>query len=75
MTCIVPPEVFTSKKTLQMLADIDQLWVEEPSPFSPRQGQFNANTLAEGESVVVTNHPRRTKFAQVLKHGGKVIIK
>lgn len=63
MTCIVSPDVFTSKAALSERAESGNLWITDPSIFNPRT--FNVKDLKVGESVVVTNHPKRTKFATI----------
>lgn len=63
MTCIVSPEVFTSKAALKVAAEQGRLWIEDPSIFAPRS--FNARDMQVGQREVVTNHPKRTKFATI----------
>lgn len=65
MTAIVAPEVFTSKAALKAVAESGTLTITEPSPHGFRS--FNARDMKPGESVVVTNHPLRTRFAKLMR--------
>jgi len=81
MTCIVSPQHFPTKKALkQRIEEINNsewitpaVWIEDPSIVNPRA--FFATNMKEGEEVVVTNHPKRSWFAQVGRKGGKLYVK
>ena len=63
MTLIVSPKVFTSKAALKAALDSGDCYVHEPSIVG--EWQQPSRALAVGFSGVVTNHPLRTKFAQI----------
>jgi len=65
MTCIVSPHHFPTKKALRLwvMKDPELVEIVDPSIVSPRR--FIASHLKLGEEVVVTNHPKRSWFAQV----------
>ena len=67
MTCIVSPEVFTSKKALEALANAGghAFRIKDPSMFAPRD--FNVLDMQPGQSEIVTNHPKRDKFAKITR--------
>jgi hypothetical protein len=72
MTLIVHPNYFGSKAELKANLDGDQMLIENPSVFD---GWSRApSDLPVGFKDVVTNHPKRTKFAQIEKtaNGWKV---
>ena len=66
MTCIITG--VTSKGELKRLATqgeaaLANVWIEDPSIFNPRS--FGATEMAVGQREVVTNHPKRSWFAQI----------
>lgn len=64
MTCIVNPSRFPTKKSLkERILSGGQVWIEDPSVNRPRS--FLSSELQPGEKVTVTNHPKRSWFAQV----------
>ena len=65
MTLIVSPRVFTSKAALKAALDAGDCPVHEPSIM----GSWTkpAGDLPVGFSDVCTNHPLRSKFAQITK--------
>ena len=65
MTLIVSPKVFTSKAALKAALDKGDCVVHEPSVMG--SWTIPSHALAVGFSDVVTNHPLRTKFAQIMK--------
>lgn len=66
MTHIVDPVHFASKAKLQEALNQPQgISIIEPTPWGDKR--FNSNDLLVGFKQVVTNHPLRTKFAQVEK--------
>lgn len=66
MTLIVSPEAFTSKRALAAcLNSATGVTIEQPSYFNP--WAKNSQSLPVGFRDVVTNHPLRTKFAQIEK--------
>ena len=76
MTCIV--EGFKTKKALkeqitrQLETDSD-FFIEDPSIFKPRRG-FWASEMVEGQSEVVTNHPKRSWFAKIERKNGRLVV-
>jgi len=72
MTCIV--QRFKTKKELrEHAARGGSFDIHDPSIFNERW--FNSQALKEGEEVVVTNHPKRSWFAQVGRKGGRLYVK
>lgn len=71
MTCIVK---FPTKKALRdaIAEGKTNFWIEDPSIFDPRV--FTPTEMQIGESVVVTNHLKRSWFAKIArtKNGYKV---
>lgn len=70
MTCIVDPRNFASKAKLQALLTEREgaITITDPSIFAP----FNLPArlaIPVGQSLVVTNHPLRTKFAKITRTG------
>jgi hypothetical protein len=66
MTCIISG--VTSKGELKRLAAqgaaaIANIGIEDPSIFNPRW--FTMGEMTVGQRVVVTNHPKRSWFAQI----------
>lgn len=85
MTCIIDPRCRT-KKELKLQADalndpakrVDYLFIlRDPALFNPKEeGQhFTLSNVYEGEEIVVTNHPRRSWFAQVGRKNGRLYVK
>ena len=68
MTCIVE---FPSKKAFkEAVADEPvHVHVYDPSIFNERR--FNLTDMAIGETIYVTNHPKRSWFAQVRRTGSE----
>ena len=76
MTCIVSPTRYPSKKALKDAVAVDpgRVYIEDPSIFAPRS--FSADEIPVGKTEVVTNHPKRTWFAQIgRKADGTLFIK
>lgn len=76
MTCIVKNIIkYPTKKALrEAVAAGEIVSFEDPSIFNPRW--FTTYTMAKGTTEVVTNHPKRSWFAQVTKDlNGKVVVK
>lgn len=65
MTLIVKPEVFRSKAALKEALDLGACLVHEPSIMG--SWTKRASELPIGFEGVVTNHPLRTKFAQIAR--------
>lgn len=64
MTCIVSPTEFPSKKSLrEAVVAGREVYIEDPSIFKPWYRPLS--DFKPGEEVVVTNHPKRSWFAQV----------
>ena len=72
MTLIVSPRVFTSKAALKAALDAGDCPVHEPSIMG--SWTKSAGDLPVGFEGVVTNHPLRTKFAEIKRqaNGWKV---
>lgn len=68
MTLIVSPRVFTSKAALKAALDAGDCPVHEPSIMG--SWTKSAGDLPVGFEGVVTNHPLRTKFAQIERRAG-----
>jgi len=71
MTCIVSCE--TKKELKQAISEDRDLSIEDPSIMNPRC--FSLSEIQEGEKVYVTNHPKRSWFAQISRLNGKLAIK
>lgn len=56
-----------TKKELKKLLEVNPsaVWLEDPSVFEPNPFAGPASRLPVGQRVVVTNHPRRTWFAEI----------
>lgn len=73
MTCIVtlyqpnPPANLTKKKVKEMLlSNPERVIIEDPSPITP--GIWAATELPLNRMFFITNHPKRSWFAQVTRH-------
>jgi len=76
MTCIVSPSRYPTKKALReaVAAAPQRVWIDDPSIFAPRS--FDAASIPAGRTEVVTNHPKRSWFAQVgRKADGTLFVK
>jgi hypothetical protein len=78
MTCIATRPAqgeIRTKKQLKEMAETDagNIIITDPSIFAPRS--FRASDIAEGQEEVVTNHPRRSWFAQIGRKNGKLYVK
>lgn len=76
MTCIVDAHRYPTKKRFkEMIAQSPgSVWIEDPSIFNP--WTKTAVDIVRGEEVVVTNHPKRSWFAQVgRKADGTLYVK
>jgi hypothetical protein len=64
MTCIVQ---FPTKKAFKerVMSDPGRVYIEDPSIFQPRY--FHAVDMAVWQREVVTNHPKRSWFAQITR--------
>ena len=74
MTCIVNNEWYPTKKRLKEIIETTdkEVAIEDPSIVNPRT--FFSNEIKEGESVVVTNHPKRSYFAKITRKDGKLKV-
>lgn len=63
MTLIVSPEVYKSKAALKAALERGDCYVHEPSIM--REWTKAAADLPVGFRGVVTNHPLRTRFAEI----------
>jgi len=50
-----------------------RVYFEDPSIFNPRQDGTLAS-VKEGEHIVVTNHPRRSWFAEITRRRGLLVV-
>ena len=84
MTCIISPRIKTKaqlKSQIKMMNEseitMDDISIEDPSPFAkPGRAGFGVMELEPGESVTVTNHPKRSWFAIVGRDSkGKLFVK
>lgn len=78
MTCLVSPTTYPSKKALAaaVAERPGHVWITDPSIFPSSRGEFIAEALKPGESVCVTNHPKRSWFAQVGRtSAGRLYVK
>lgn len=76
MTCIVSPTKYPTKKALReaVAAAPQRVWIDDPSFLAPRF--FAAASIPAGRTEVVTNHPKRSWFAQVgRKASGELFVK
>jgi hypothetical protein len=64
MTCIVE---LPSKKALRerIATAPERVYITDPSIFKPRY--FTASEMTIGQREVVTNHPKRSWFAQITR--------
>lgn len=72
MTCIVTT-CKTKKELKERIARRERVAIADPSIVAPRF--FYSDELKEGEEVVVTNHPKRSWFAQVGRRNGALYVK
>lgn len=76
MTHIVSPTKFKSKKAFKeaVMADPQNVFVEDPSLFNPYSGNVEAVFKIKG-AFTVTNHPKRSWFAAVeCNKNGDIIV-
>lgn len=74
MTCITN---YPTKKAFKeaINEDASEVLIEDPSIFNPFLGSAK-ELLEKQNSFVVTNHPKRSWFAQVtLTSGDKIVVK
>jgi hypothetical protein len=63
---IVNNDKYPTKKSLkEALAKGEIIVIEDPSVFKPRT--FTTTDMERGEKVIVTNHPKRSYFAEIFK--------
>ena len=81
MTCIV--KGLKSKKALKERCDAlnvdpksEGFYISNPSAFPPGTYEFEGSSgnLPEGKTVIVTNHPKRSWFAQITRKDGKLKV-
>jgi hypothetical protein len=67
MTAIVDPAIKTKKqlKESAQSADFARQLFTEPSPWVDRIRPYES--MLVGETIVVTNHPKRSWFAQITR--------
>ena len=73
MTLIVDPAVFTSKAALKEALDKGEVMLTDPSFVNPWKKP--AKALSMGFRGVVTNHPKRSKFAEIERTGKGWVVK
>ena len=66
MTHIADPSAYPSKKSLiaAIKADPSKVYLDDPSIFSPVSG-YVSEIIAKKGYITVTNHPKRSWFAEV----------
>lgn len=82
MTCIV--EGFKTKKALQecckcLYPTVDprlDFYISNPSMFPAGKFEYAgmASQIPEGKKVLVTNHPKRSWFANIAKKDGRLVV-
>jgi len=74
MVCIVNNEWYPTKKRLKEVIETTdkEVAIEDPSFVNPRS--FFSDEIKDGESVAVTNHPKRSYFATIKNVGGKLKV-
>lgn len=73
MTCIVNAQRFPTKKSLkEALAAGQSVVIQDPSIFNPRT--IRNEDMQDGESIIVTNHPKRSWFGCIKRKGDKFIV-
>jgi hypothetical protein len=66
MTMIVDVNRYPSKKSLkEALERGETITIEDPSIFNPKI--FTTEEMERGQKVIVTNHPKRSYFAEIFK--------
>lgn len=78
MTCIV--EGFTHKKQLKLQLDRANAGFQDghvaiAEPFPGGTHWHTTSNMVEGDSFIVTNHPKRSWFATITKKQGKLVVK
>lgn len=74
MTCIVDPKKYPTKKSLrQALLAKEVVSFRDPSIVATRT--FTSEDMRVGEQIVVTNHPKRSWFAEVTKTADRFLVK
>ena len=75
MPHIVSPHFFPTKKSFkESVARGDNPFCEDPSIFPDACSGLVSEILAQKQYFTVTNHPKRSWFAQVEKINGKVKV-
>ena len=74
MTHIVDPQKYPTKKALKeaVLSKPETVFLSDPSPFT--NDSKHADSIREGESLVCTNHPKRSWFAKITRRNGKLRV-
>jgi len=74
MVCIVNNEWYPTKKKLKEIIEgtDKEVPIEDPSFVAPRS--FFSTDIKDGESVIVTNHPKRSYFATIKNVSGKLKV-
>lgn len=74
MTHIVNLRKYPTKKSLREAVEAGKdPYLEDPSLFSPFSGRISA-VVSEKGSVTITNHPKRSWFAEARMVNGKVKV-
>ena len=80
MTCYTA-EFYKTKKAFREACEASEqdgrqgcskVWVTDPSIVRPRQ--FATVDMREGQTEVVTNHPKRSWFAEVTRKQGRLVV-
>ena len=72
MPCIVH---YATKKAFKLAVEQNPGSVSVYDPSIMGERHFTAEAIPDGREEVVTNHPRRSWFAQVGRKGGKLYVK
>lgn len=65
---------FPTKKALkEAIQNNKDFWIEDPSFVNPNSCM--ASELVEGQSIFVTNHPKRSWFGQIKMQDGQLKVK
>lgn len=70
MTCITTIE--TKKKLKEAINAGIPVYIDDPSIMNPRS--FAASEIKEGQTVTVTNHPKRNYFASITRKNGQLKV-
>ena len=80
MTMLVEDLRFPTKRMFReaVLQDANHVWIVDPAlrpEWRPYGSNFNPSILKEGDTIEVTNNPKRSWFATVTKRNDKLEVK